>query len=196
MDQTHDPSRTDRRETAPAAAADREGVAGQLENWADGAPRQVDPNSVTVARLVGALWVAVLAVLTLIPMLILSLTTTQSATVRGLILLAWLGFFAVLGGLSVVWPVWRYRRLSWWLDAQGVHIRRGVLWREEIAIPASRIQHTDVSQGPLERNYGIAKLIVYTAGTVNASVTLSGLSHAVALQLRDLLLEAGEDDGV
>ncbi len=164
--------------------------------WLDGQPRAVDPAWVTVTRLVGAVWVAVLAVSSLVPVLVLSLVALESALPRALLLLAWLLAFVVLAVLSFLWPVWSYRHLRWWLDSQGMHIRRGVLWREEVAVPRNRIQHTDVSNGPLDRSYGLSSLILHTAGTENASVTLGGLPHTLALELRDLLLEGGEDDGV
>ncbi len=156
----------------------------------------MDPKSVTVARLAGALWVAILAVASLIPVAIIALTSTGVAWLSGVLLLAWGIAILVLGLLTFLWPAWRYRFLRWWMDDRGVYIRRGVLWREDIAIPKSRIQHTDVSQGPLERSFNLASLIVHTAGTVNASVTLAGLSHPLAMHLRDLLLEGGQDDGV
>ena len=65
-------------------------------------------------------------------------------------------------------------------------------WRERAAqdqnVPRSRIQHTDVSQGPVQRRYGIATLRVHTAGTENASVELGGLEHGVARLVREFLL--------
>jgi membrane protein YdbS with pleckstrin-like domain len=56
------------------------------------------------------------------------------------------------------------------VDARGLEIRRGVFWRSVVNVPRSRVQHTDVSQGPLERSYGLGTLIVYTAGTDHAQV--------------------------
>ena len=67
-------------------------------------------------------------------------------------------------------------------------------WRSEISVPKSRVQHTDVSQGPLQRRFGLATLVLHTAGTQHAAVSLSGLSHEAALQIRDYLIEGGPDD--
>ena len=63
-------------------------------------------------------------------------------------------------------------------------------------MPRSRVQHTDVSQGPLERHYGLGTLVVYTAGTDHARVSLPGLAHEVAIQLRDDLRPDRHDDVV
>jgi membrane protein YdbS with pleckstrin-like domain len=109
-------------------------------------------------------------------------------------------------GLAVVgagyftwrWPTLHHRHLRYRVDASGIRIRRGVLWRKVVSIPTSRVQHTDVSQGPLQRNYGLATLVVHTAGTKDASIALSGLNREVALRLRDHLLPhhgAGGGDG-
>jgi membrane protein YdbS with pleckstrin-like domain len=45
-----------------------------------------------------------------------------------------------------------------------------------------------LAQGPLQRQWGLAKLIVYTAGTQHASVELEGLAYETAVGLRDHLL--------
>ena len=59
------------------------------------------------------------------------------------------------------------------------------IWRKVINVPRSRVQHTDVSQGPLERGHGLGTLVIYTAGTDHARVDLPGLDHATALRIRD-----------
>jgi hypothetical protein len=58
------------------------------------------------------------------------------------------------------------------------------------------VQHIDVTQGPLQRNYNIAQLILHTAGTMNASVSLTGLSHEKAVEIRDELLIQEKYDAV
>jgi membrane protein YdbS with pleckstrin-like domain len=58
------------------------------------------------------------------------------------------------------------------------------------------VHHTDVSRGPLERGIGLATLIIHTAGTEAASVTLGGLPGDAALEIRDHLIEGGRDDAV
>ena len=91
-----------------------------------------------------------------------------------------------------VLPVWSYSVTGWRLDQSGFKLRRGIFWREVVAIPRARIQHADVHQGPLMRSMHLAKIIIHTAGTSNASVELNGLAQPVAEELRDKLIE---DDG-
>ena len=84
-------------------------------------------------------------------------------------------------------PAARHRHLSYRVDPSGLGIQRGVFWRKTIWIPITRVQHTDVSQGPLQRKYSLAKLTVHTAGTEGASIPLAGLEHGVAIRLSDHL---------
>jgi membrane protein YdbS with pleckstrin-like domain len=82
------------------------------------------------------------------------------------------------------------------VDGRGIEIRRGVVWRKVINVPRSRVQHTDVSQGPLERVHGLGTLAIYTAGTDHAEVSLHGLDHQTSLRIRDHLLPGETSDAV
>ena len=87
------------------------------------------------------------------------------------------------------------RRLRFRLDADGLSIRRGVFWHSEVRVARSRVQHTDVNRGPLDRRLGLATLKVHTAGTRLASIQLDGLDADRALALRDALLVEADAAG-
>lgn len=151
--------------------------------------QSLDPRYITVERIAGA---------------ILGLCVAGVAVLGfGIWLIAawppgWI-YWVSLAGLGVAlslltWaiiglPAAEHRRASWRISESGLEIRRGIFWRQEITVPRARVQHTDVRQGPLQRQYGIAKLVVHTAGTVAASVELSGLSLPIAKWLRDTLID-------
>jgi hypothetical protein len=78
----------------------------------------------------------------------------------------------------------------------GLLVRRGVAWRSEVFIPRARVQHTDVAQGPLDRQFGVATLKIFTAGSHLGVTEVEGLSHASAVGLRDGLLGRQGSDGV
>lgn len=87
-----------------------------------------------------------------------------------------------------------HARTAWRLTAELLEIRRGVWWRSVVTVPLSRVQHTDVNQGPLQRRFGLATLVVHTAGTQYATVSLEGLGKEVADSVRDeMLLRRGDD---
>lgn len=103
-----------------------------------------------------------------------------------------------IGGVLLMWrwPPISYRHLRFGIDETGIAIESGVIWRSRIALPRVRIQHTDVSQGPLERRYGIGTLKLYTAGSRHTRIELPGLNHDEAIALRDALLAEGVGSGV
>ena len=94
--------------------------------------------------------------------------------------------FLVWAGL--VYPALAYRHTRWRLSQHGLEIHRGVWWRHRIVVPRSRIQHSDIEQGPLQRGMRIATLIMHTAGTANSSVKLEGLASKTAERLRNTLV--------
>lgn len=103
---------------------------------------------------------------------------------------------ALLFTLLFVWAKKSYHYTWYWLTDEGLYIQRGVLWRSKILVPRNRIQHTDVAQGPLQRRFDLAKLIVYTAGTRDASVPIDGLLMETANSLRQELRQEGDSDAV
>jgi membrane protein YdbS with pleckstrin-like domain len=104
----------------------------------------------------------------------------------------------VVTGIGLLaWWGWRYQhiehaRTSFVISLAGCEIRRGVLWRRIITVPLSRIQHSDVTQGPLQRAYGLATLTLYTAGTEHAKIDLHGLAFETAMAIRQYLFERSE----
>jgi membrane protein YdbS with pleckstrin-like domain len=163
---------------------------------ADGRERSLDPNEITAARISGGITAAVVSFGLLVATIVLAVSSLLPPPLSLLALTGWLAITAALGALSFAWPPVRHRHIRYRVDERGIRIRRGVFWRSETFVPKSRVQHTDVSRGPIERSLGLATLIIHTAGTEQASVSLSGLPHADAYRIRDFLIEGGEDDAV
>jgi len=96
--------------------------------------------------------------------------------------------------LGLLYTELELRRTRYRLTDDTLEIRRGVVWRHIVHVPRSRMQHTDVTQGPVQRRFEIATLTVHTAGTEHAAVALAGISHAEALAVRDsLILSTGNE---
>ena len=182
-------SATDAVASAPASAAAPPSIA-------DGVERPLDPRLVALQRVVG--WIATgstsfgLAVALVMVLLLAPLPGWAAAPLA----LLWLAATLALGWHSHRWPEVQHRHARYRVDGRGIEIRRGVFWRRVISVPRSRVQHTDVSQGPLERGFGLGTLVIYTAGTDHAKVDLHGLDHATALTIRDHLLPGESGDAV
>lgn len=163
---------------------------------ADGVERPLDPRYLSLETTV--LWIVAACVwgsLTLgVPILLIILNLPAWANTA--ILAAALGMAAAVGWLSRVWPGLAFRHAAYRVGPEGIEIRRGVLWRHVITVPRARIQHTDVSQGPIERRYGLGTLTLFTAGSEHQRVDLRGLDHARALAIRDALVPSDHGDAV
>ncbi|MCY4658998.1 MAG: PH domain-containing protein [Acidobacteria bacterium] len=162
---------------------------------ADGLYHPLDPRSVAAARIAGAIGAAAVVLPALLAVLAAAIAVPLGLAGALMALAVWAAASALLAGWCYAWPGVRYRRLRYRLDRQGFTIRRGVVWRSVTSVPKSRVQHTDVSQGPLQRAFDLATLVVHTAGTQDSSVSLGGLTHGVALRIRDYLIDAGPTGG-
>ena len=148
---------------------------------------RLDSNYVTVEHLTGL--IALVVVLGLATLLLLGLWFFRGFDwISWIIIATAISLLVLLTIASFYWPSLHYRHTTWKLDNESLEVRSGVLWKRQVSVPLGRVQHADVSQGPLQRRYGLGKLIVYTAGTYESSVELEGLNHQVALQLRDRLI--------
>ena len=158
---------------------------------------ELDPRFVPYQRLLGRLRAVAVSAVTFAAMAV-ALAASDSLTPVGPLALgaAWLGATAAAAWLAEVWPLRLFASTRYRLDSDGLLIARGVLWRRITHVPRSRVQHTDVAQGPLERKYGLGTLIVYTAGTDHARVALAGLAWDTAVALRDELRSDRADDDV
>jgi membrane protein YdbS with pleckstrin-like domain len=105
---------------------------------------------------------------------------------------------ATLVSLRLLWALvapplafarWRYR-----VDDELLLMRYGILFHEERLVPVRRMQHIDLSRGPVERMFGLATLVVYTAGNEGSAFRVPGLAPATAQAMRDRVLRARGDD--
>jgi uncharacterized protein len=93
-------------------------------------------------------------------------------------------------------PGLEYRNWRYEVAEDALELRHGVLRRVHSAIPYFRVQHIDVTQGPVERMVGVSRLIVHTA-SAGTDATIPGIAAGDAEGLRRLILRrAGTGDAV
>ena len=108
----------------------------------------------------------------------------------------WVGpvVFVVLAVLGVFFALARYRIWRFAVEADAVTLERGVITRVTSVVPFVRVQHVDTQRGPIERLVGLSSVVVYTAGSRGADVTIPGLTPERAdemqAQLRRLAIES------
>lgn len=146
------------------------------------------PNALWSFRLAALLGCLLPAVIVL-PPLAAWMRPHAGTTIGGLFVA---GCLVLLGALAVwAWRLAarRFRATRYRLDAEGLELHRGLFWRSETRVLRSRVQHTDLQRGPLDRRLGLSELVVHTAGSKIAAVRIAGLAEARARALRDALLE-------
>ncbi|HEX7087847.1 MAG TPA: PH domain-containing protein [Vicinamibacterales bacterium] len=163
---------------------------------ADGLEHRLDPRIVRVHRMGGWITTAVTAGPFGVVLIGALLNPDPPVWLKALLTALWAGLSLLLGWWLHRYPALAYDHASYRIDEDVIEIRRGVVFRRVISVPRTRVQHTDVSQGPIERAYGLGTLVIYTAGTEYARVSLSGLEHGRALAIRDHLLPRGGADAV
>jgi uncharacterized membrane protein YdbT with pleckstrin-like domain len=86
--------------------------------------------------------------------------------------------------LPVLW--FRYYTLRYRFDAEGIHMKVGILFRREVNVTYARIQDIHLSSGIIQRWLGLADVQIQTAsGTAGAELTIEGFHQAEAI--RDFL---------
>ena len=102
--------------------------------------------------------------------------------------------------VGVVHALLRYRVWRFEVGEDSLYLVRGVLTRTDTSVPFVRVQHVDTRRGPIERVSGLSSVVVYTAGSRGADITIPGLRPARATdlreRLRDLAVESEFEDAV
>jgi len=122
----------------------------------------------------------------------------------GLILVATIGAIVAMVLAGAPWWLWlvvigaaaALAIGSWVLegmayDYRGVQLReldvsarRGLIGRSTISVPFARVQHVTVERGPFDRMFGLAQVVIFTAGAVAADARIPGLAPERAERLR------------
>ena len=78
---------------------------------------------------------------------------------------------------DLLWRTWRYE-----IGADEVDLQHGMITVTRTLIPMARIQHVDTRRGPLERRFGLASVVLYTAAGASE---IPALADEVAASVRD-----------
>lgn len=143
--------------------------------------KPIEPDYRLMIRLVSAGVGAII----LIPVLIVDFVAIPQLGVPSGILTA-IGLALILAWVfrmpSRRWHSWGYR-----LGDDELHVAHGLITRVYTVVPLHRVQHIDVAQGPVERRFDLAQLVIHTAGTRSSAVTIPGLRPADAEAMRDTI---------
>lgn len=102
----------------------------------------------------------------------------------------------VVIGLFVQLMVGRsYACYRYQLGEDDLAVAKGVLWKSWRFVNRNRIQHVDLTSGPIARALGLVEVSIFVGGMPAAAVTIPGLSMADGEKLRSTLVRAGDAPG-
>ncbi|MFP4175362.1 MAG: PH domain-containing protein [Halobacteriales archaeon] len=136
---------------------------------------------------VRAVWLAVAVLVAVVVGVVVGLAPTAEV-IETPVPLSAVAFVVVLV-VGVIYQFLRYRAWGFEIQDDAVYIEHGVLVRVKKVVPFVRVQHIDSRRGPVERASGLASLVIYTAGSRGADVSIPGLTPERADELRESLRE-------
>ncbi|WP_123534844.1 PH domain-containing protein [Halosimplex salinum] len=105
--------------------------------------------------------------------------------------------FLLLALYGLARTLYLYRSWRYVVREESLYLTRGVFTKVQTVVPYVRVQHIDTRRSAFERALGLSRLVVYTAGSRGADVTIPGLTpeRAEDLQSRlERLAIASEDE--
>jgi len=147
----------------------------------DGAWHQISPRYVTSQFVQNAIIILLVAIAAAVAATVLEMTWVWIPA----------GALVAIDVITLAILPRQARALGYMLRADDIVFRRGILWQRMVAVPYGRMQLVDITQGPLDRVFGLSQLKMVTAAAATG-VQIPGLAQPAAEALRDTLIEVAE----
>ena len=102
--------------------------------------------------------------------------------------------FAVLCFLNFRLSYLAFKNKAFAIREHDILYQTGWLRKSLHVCPYNRIQHCTVTAGVFERNLGISKLKIFTAGGNNSDIVIPGLRPEEANSLRELIIRKNQQE--
>tara|TARA_R110002050_G_scaffold221441_1_gene357273 strand:+ start:53608 stop:54123 length:516 start_codon:yes stop_codon:yes gene_type:complete len=99
-------------------------------------------------------------------------------------------FIPILGSVSLLiinmllFGFLGFYKKAFAIREKDISYRSGLLFHSITTIPLSRIQHTEIVQGPVSRLFGLGAVKIYTAGGSSSDIVIPGLAYSEAESIR------------
>lgn len=153
--------------------------------------RRVSPRLIPLRQLQNAIGFGIFFLVLVVPLLIIQLAYPPFFDNAVAYVLYVLPFGVLVWGIVLACIIPRQvRALGYLENHDDLLLRRGILFKHQVAVPYGRIQYVDIRQGPLQRIFSVTQIAITTAGGGTAS-TFEGLPMVEAERLRDELTQRG-----
>ena len=104
-------------------------------------------------------------------------------------------------GLYAAYVVWvfistvkGFKHKAYAIRERDILYKSGWLWRSITTAPFSRVQHLRIDQGPIERQFKLSKLKIFTAGGSSSDISIPGLNPQMAKELKEFIVKRSHDE--
>ena len=130
--------------------------------------------------------VMIAACLVMVPLAVVLLVVARALPVLA-------GLLAFSGaGLLFAWLAWVAHKsamvIGYAIREHDVIVQSGIFWRKQTIQPITRIQHVEVTRGPLDKRFGLANLRLFSAGTGHLTFQIPGLGVDEAERIKAFIL--------
>jgi len=102
--------------------------------------------------------------------------------------------FIIIAAYLIIGPQIFYKRYRYRLDSDKVEIRRGIITITHTMVPIERIHQVEVSKGPINRMFGLANVVITTAGGVTSLEYLDEpTAESIAASLNECVVKLLKD---
>lgn len=110
------------------------------------------------------------------------------------LLLSWwpLAMWILIAGTWLFEEAMGFSQRGFLVRDRDLSVRRGYLVHSLTTVPYSRIQHSEVIQGPMLRMFNLCTLKVYTAGSSGANLQIPGMDPHDAERIRTIINERSQ----
>jgi membrane protein YdbS with pleckstrin-like domain len=138
----------------------------------------LDKNYRKASLLISSAWLVVLLLLCIAGGFYLPLLMTFPY------ILIVVGGYMLLSGIVMIMAYASYDYMGYVIRQRDILFKSGILFRSQIIIPFSRIQHCETHQGPIDRWLGLSEIAVFTAGGSGGDLVIPGLKAEDAENLK------------
>lgn len=96
--------------------------------------------------------------------------------------------FLLLASLGMLSTLRGFENKFYALREKDIVYKTGWLWKRTTTAPFIRVQHVSIDQGPIERQYNLSKLRIFTAGGNASDMTIPGLDPDTADKLKEFIV--------
>jgi len=81
------------------------------------------------------------------------------------------------------------KKLAYGIREHDIVLQSGVFWQREIVQPLRRVQHVELSRGPMDKHFGLVKVKLFSAGTAMSTFVIPGLDKDNGSQIKQYVLD-------